>query len=1018
MTSEARIVPMRAAIDARALCTGITDLEHEVSVRASHRGDPPDFERPPSRETGADIFDRVLPQASTALRERESELHTIDAALARAAASEGGLLLVEGPAGIGKTELLRAAARLAPRRGLAVLRSTAVELERDSPFGVVRHHLEAAVRQAPQTAPAAFQGAAYRAAPLAGLGYQTGPRPPETPAFAMLHALFWAYLNLADQQPLLVCVDDLQWADAPSLRLLAYLGRRLEGAPLTLLVSRREEQGRTERRLLGEIAGAARDVLRPSLLSEGAVGSAIAAGVGRRPDAVFVSRCHDLSGGNPFLVEELIRTLQSEQVEPVAAQVSHLDQLVPRNARRVLERRLEQVGPDASKVARAVAVLAPGADHDRVASLSGLSGDRLQEALEGLVEAGVLAADTAPATRHPLIRNAVYQSMPAGEAERLHAHAATVLCREGQEAELVAGHLLMSEAIGEKWAVRALRDAAAGALSRGAPEVAAAYLRRLLREPLADGQRAGVLLDAGTAAFQAGDGRAEQDLRGALRLAGEPAERALAALMLSAALTAAGSVAEAVELLEEMVSSLGAKSARLVAVLEGALLAVSQLDAHAGPPPTQRFWRLKAEIDRGADLPANAFATVAVHAAFRNEHSSVVEDLAERALALEEADDDPLAAVAPSFFHACAALVAADRFDRAGALYDDAVGSATESGDSVQLCLAYCWRSLLRLRLGTILEAEADASMVLSRDAGSFERLFRPLAAAVLIDVLGERGRLGEAEAVVAMTDAWADDRSIYSALLGCAIGRVQHLSGQHSAAAARLLEAGDQLLSLGATSPSIAAWRSEAALALAAAGHHDRARELAAEEVVLARAFGAPRALGVALQAAGLLEIDRSAGSRMLAEACAVLEASPARLAHAKALTAFGAALRRRRRRSEAREHLRRGLDLGTRLGATRLRRQAHTELLAAGARPRSLVLSGIEALTASERRVAELAAGGATNRLIAQTLFVTPRTVEGHLTHVYRKLNVEGRRELSGALGRDIADGEPPSLTRPPRP
>jgi DNA-binding CsgD family transcriptional regulator len=183
--------------------------------------------------------------------------------------------------------------------------------------------------------------------------------------------------------------------------------------------------------------------------------------------------------------------------------------------------------------------------------------------------------------------------------------------------------------------------------------------------------------------------------------------------------------------------------------------------------------------------------------------------------------------------------------------------------------------------------------------------------------------------------------------------------------------------------------------------GERDEARRLAGEEVELARRWGAPRALGAALRAAGMIEGGQR-GLVLLAEAVEVLSDSPAKLEHAKARTELGAALRRANHRVPAREHLRRAVELATVCGAAPLAARAETELLATGARPRRIAMSGVESLTPSERRVAELAAQGPTNREIAQALFVTQRTVEVHLTSIFRKLAIDSRSQLAAALER----------------
>ena len=213
------------------------------------------------------------------------------------------------------------------------------------------------------------------------------------------------------------------------------------------------------------------------------------------------------------------------------------------------------------------------------------------------------------------------------------------------------------------------------------------------------------------------------------------------------------------------------------------------------------------------------------------------------------------------------------------------------------------------------------------------------------------------------------------------------------------MLEAGRLFEEVGSRNPAFIAWRSPAALALLQLGRRDEAGPLAEDDVELARTWGAPRALGAALRAAGLVE-GGGRGLALLEEAVEVLGGSTAKLEHAKARMELGAALRRANRRADARDQLRHALELATICGATALAARAERELLATGARPRRIALSGVESLTPSERRVAELAADGPTNREVAQALFVTQRTVEVHLTSIYRKLAISSRSQLAAAL------------------
>jgi DNA-binding CsgD family transcriptional regulator len=263
-----------------------------------------------------------------------------------------------------------------------------------------------------------------------------------------------------------------------------------------------------------------------------------------------------------------------------------------------------------------------------------------------------------------------------------------------------------------------------------------------------------------------------------------------------------------------------------------------------------------------------------------------------------------------------------------------------------------------------------------------------------------EQGRLQAARDVLSAASVRGSDIESYPhAWFFEARARVHLAEADANRALDGFVSLGQYLDGIGVRNPALIAWRSPAALALLALGRSDEARRYAAEELALARQWGAPRALGRSLVAAGLAEGGED-GIALLCEAVAVLEPSPARLQHAKALVELGSALRRANRRSEAREPLRHGLDLATTCGAAPLAEQAETELLATGARPRRIALSGVDSLTPSERRVAQMAAEGNTNREIAQALFVTTKTVEVHLSSVYRKLDISSRSQLPRAL------------------
>jgi DNA-binding CsgD family transcriptional regulator len=283
------------------------------------------------------------------------------------------------------------------------------------------------------------------------------------------------------------------------------------------------------------------------------------------------------------------------------------------------------------------------------------------------------------------------------------------------------------------------------------------------------------------------------------------------------------------------------------------------------------------------------------------------------------------------------------------------------------------------------------------------------------IELLTRLGRFGEADAVAAA----AADREpppgwIHTLTFLQARGALRVAQRRHAEALEDLLAAGTGWRALGVDNPAAASWRTAAAAAHTALGHQQEAAELAAEQLTLARQVGTPVTLGTALRLyAAAADAGHSAhpgrsgqsvAGESLAEAVGLLESTPARYELALALADLGAFLRRSGRRADARVPLRRALDLAQRTGAAPLAERARRELLATGARPRRTALTGPDALTSAERRVAGLAADGLSNRQIAQHLFITQPTVETHLRHAFHKLGITSRADLPAQLDREL--------------
>jgi DNA-binding CsgD family transcriptional regulator len=276
-----------------------------------------------------------------------------------------------------------------------------------------------------------------------------------------------------------------------------------------------------------------------------------------------------------------------------------------------------------------------------------------------------------------------------------------------------------------------------------------------------------------------------------------------------------------------------------------------------------------------------------------------------------------------------------------------------------------------------------------------------PYALAWIAEAQLERGNTGQAAAILERAQL-PEDLPVSASLffLHHARGRYRIETGRLDHGVADLVTLGSHIREIGLVdNPVDYPWRRFAAHGLHQLGRTDEAQALAEENLALARSWGVRSAIGAALRTCGLLRGSED-GLVLLRESVAVLAGANARLEYAKSLVELGAALRRGNSRAEARELLREGVELAHRLGSVPLAVHGNEEIAATGARPRTLLLSGVESLTASERRIAELAAGDQSNKEIAQALFVTVKTVEMHLSSVYRKLRISSRRELSALL------------------
>jgi DNA-binding CsgD family transcriptional regulator len=941
-----------------------------------------------NRETG----ETTARPVGVGLLERGEELAGIEQSLAALGRGRGSVLIIQGAAGIGKSSLLRAVREHASAQQVQTLAARASELERDFGFGIVRQLLETRLLRAGEAEKAELlTGAAALASPVLGLAGSGGD------SFAALHGLYWLVANLAANGPLVLVVDDLQWADEPSLRWLVYLCHRLEGLPVLVAATTRPPRPGHSQLLAELLAVGSAQILCPGPLSEPAVARLVQDGLDALPDPAFVSACARASGGNPFVLHELIFDLAADGVAPVAAQAAGVAERVPGQVERTVLARLRRLDEAATRLAEAVAVLGEGTGLRLAAAMAGLDIDAAATAADALLAAELFDEGRPLQFLHPLVRSAVYEQLARGARAQAHARAARLLVQEGAGCEQVGAQLLLCEPAGDAQAVQTLRAAAAAALDRGAPETSVTYLRRALAEPPAERDRAAVLGELGGAERIARDPAARVHLERAWQTTTSPVGRALLAEQLANVLFYAADWPHCAAVLRTALGDLGDRDPDLAVRLctQAAVLELLSLCPAQAPEAALRWLRDLA--DRGTPASRSAQLCLAGVLAVCGQDRHEVADLVHRGLDGGRFIAEQTGEAVPAML-AVFALIIIDELDRADAVIETMLADTRARGSVVGCTFANGRRGMLALRRGELAGAEADARAALELATEYNLVLSIPLHRAVLGVALLERGELDQAAAAVEGV-ALPTGGPTGIALLE-ARGRVCLARGQREQAIADLRHCG-RLASVIHATPNLHAWRSTLSLALAP-DDLPEARALAKAELELARQAGAPRAIGIALRVSGLLA-DGQSRIELLEQSVAVLEASPARLELAHSLTELGAALRRTGARTAAREPLRRALDIADRCGATALAERTRDEALAAGARPRRPRSTGVHALTPSELRVARLAAQSLSNRDIAQALFITSKTVSDHLSSAYRKLNISSRDQLATAMTAD---------------
>jgi DNA-binding CsgD family transcriptional regulator len=933
-------------------------------------------------------------RAEIQLLERDEELTALAERIDAIRNGEGSLAVIEGTAGIGKTRLI-GEAKARAGGGLRVLAARGGEFEGDFAFGVVRQLFEPLVATtSPELRAELFAGAAALAEPLFDPASVGGQQNADA-SFAMLHGLYWLAANVAFERPTVLAIDDLHWSDTPSLRWLCYLARRLEGLPLQVTVALRPpEQGRDPELLTELLTDPVATQIRPGPLAI----ESITALVRRRypndePEPAFCEAVEAATRGNPLFVIALVDTVVREGIQPRAGQAHLLLDLGPEAVRRAVSLRLARLPEEARALIEAACILGDGTELRHLATLAGLDASAAARASRELVRSDLLSGADPVEFFHPVVRTAIGEALDPVARSDAHRRAAEILLAAGAPPEQAAAHLLLTTGRDDEFLVSTLRAAASRSLAQGAPDVAVSYLTRAL-ESAAGAERGEVLIDLGLAERLLDPNSAADHLAEGLALLDDTVRRAEVAIELGSELFYADRLGEAIAVYRRAYDEIDeAEHPDLHQRLEAEVVASAWWDAAHYPIAAElmdAFERRTLHGGFGSHLLLADRAFYLCRQA-RDREGSI--DAARRALA-----SGLLIADGALGFHCAAfALFSAGLYDEAIAAYDAALAAARERGDAVRSPAILTFRGRALTLAGNLEGALADLNEGLvaqSSDAAV------PYAISFWASALLDRGRFEEAAQVVA--SAGLPDElpvTVHLFFFQLSRGRLAVMTGSPERGVPDLLELGRRTQLIPFDNPADLPWRRYAVEGLVLLGRTGEAVALAREELEIARRWGASPTVAACLRTLGNV-LGGEEGETLLREAVAIAATSPARIQHARALVDLGAALRRANKRAEARDTLRRGAELAYRSGTAALVERANQELAATGARPRKEAVGGIYSLTASERRVAELAAQDMTNKEIAQALYVTVKTVEVHLSSAYRKLAIASRRQLAAAL------------------
>ncbi|MET9914472.1 AAA family ATPase [Streptomyces sp. NPDC006476] len=954
--------------------------------------------------------------------ERDTEWAAIANALRRAEGDAGTVLIVTGPLGIGKSAVLHTLSALAGSKGAQVLSAQGAQAEESFPLGIALQLLEPALARATPS---------QREKWLAGIpktlrdildDRTAGDQLPPEVCPRLLAALESLVMNVADGLPLLILLDDVQWLDSHSLRWLNYVAKRIVGLPVVIVACLQEGDLRADRPLVRELVTAAQRVLRLQPLSQAGVRALIEQQYGASPDEAFVVACHQASMGNP-----LYATLVAAQI--MSGTDSTSSPWVLRSAL-LADRLVTAVASAPSPIpefTHALAVLGEGADVSLVAQLAHLDDVGAALAMRKLTQLGLLSPQSPPRFVNKNVWDSIRASAPMEQLERLRKRAAVLLHESGCPVNDVAEQLLLLTSRQGPWAVPVLFEAARQARERRDYPEAARCLRRALLEVSPDDELRGRLLGDMAAVERHYDPESSaRHVLEAVSLQSSVTDRAKTLLQLDPwcesvptgivhqlLLTTANDLRDAAGLADlnrELPTRLEARTRYLEQGTPEGLASAAERLRRLGPEPP-------------VSTPGEReLAVVLSHAATVNERYGraavirLTERILEREPGIPTHVHTPLRLLVPTLLAADSLGLITDWLDTAADFeesYTQEPGGRQGLGPATTRLLN-AERTLVQVRRGNILRARRWAEAVTRNGDDSTLRCQLTISAVALTALEARDADLAEALLVASNRLRIKSAQCVHSkGLLHILRGMVALRDGKPHIALEEFHECGRKLEGSGWHLAALHPWRTFAAVLHYRLGDTDRAWKLVEDDWTAAEAWGAPAWIGRVIRTRAVLSAfgSTSAGNEELAllrQSVTVLRDSDHRLELARSLVRLGlrapAPGAHVEEVHEAETPLAEGIQLAEACGVPELARRARS--MRGGEQPPATVSSG--GLTRTQLVISELAAQGVSNRDIAARLLVTQRAVEKHLTSVYRKLGIAGRKDLARALheeGRDLS-------------